>query len=79
VLSLKRTETILPTKSGERCAVLKRGLAVHIERGGPPIRGTVFKFDPEGMKVVSGSLGCKRLNSDRRAETTVGGSFSARC
>src|SRR5260370_26008464 len=60
VFALQRADAVLPAESGEDGAVVKGGLAIEIELGGPPGGGAVFELGPEGVGGVSGALGAER-------------------
>src|SRR5882757_3589643 len=57
VFVLKRTKTVFPAYAGEECAVAKSGLAIQVKFGGPPSRGAVLQFSPEGMEIITAMLG----------------------
>src|SRR5450432_115051 len=57
VLALERTKAILPAEPGEKSAVVKRGLAINVELGGPPGGSAVFEFHPESVEIVAAALG----------------------
>ena len=60
MLVLQGPKAVLPLEPGVCRAVMKGGLGVQIEFGGPPGRGSIFQFGPVGMKVVSSTLGAER-------------------
>src|SRR5215472_2072413 len=56
VLMLEGTKSILKAYSSEHGAVVKGGLALEINLGGPPAGNAVFELGPERMKVVALAL-----------------------
>src|SRR5450755_1929388 len=59
MLVLERTKAILPAEPGEKSAVVKGGLAVEVELGGPPGGSAIFELHPESMEVVAAALGAE--------------------